>query len=80
MARSLLVEVTEPAVFVSEVAKRHDLFDVFVRAIHAAPGVLVTARASFLMDKIIRKLLECFNEDLLKLALIPPIVVLEYPK
>ena len=78
MARSLVVEVTEPTVFVSEVAKRHDLFDVFVRAI--APGVLVTARASFLMDKTIRKLLECFNEDLLKLALIPPIVVLEYPK
>ena len=42
MARSLLREVTEPAVFVPEVAKQHD---VFVRAI--ASGVLVSARASF---------------------------------
>lgn len=41
MARSLL-EVTEPAVFVPEVAKRHD---VFVRAI--ANEILVSARASF---------------------------------
>ena len=42
IAGSLLREVTEPAVFVPEVAKRHD---VFVRAI--ANGVLVSSRASF---------------------------------
>ena len=42
VARSLLREVTEPAVFVREVAKQHD---VFVRVI--ASGVLESARASF---------------------------------
>ena len=42
MARSLFREVTEPAVFVPEVAKQHD---VFVRAI--ASGVLVSGRTSF---------------------------------
>ena len=42
MARSLLREVAEPAVFAPEVAKQHD---VFVRAI--AIGELVSARASF---------------------------------
>ncbi len=42
MATSLLREVTEPAVFVPEVAKQHVIF---ARAI--AFGVLVSARASF---------------------------------
>ena len=42
LARSTLREVTEPAIFVPEVAKQHD---VFVRTI--ATGVLVSARASF---------------------------------
>ena len=51
MARSLLREVTEPAVFIPEVAKRHD---VFVRA--TANWVLVSTRASFSLDEIIRKL------------------------
>ena len=65
MARSLLRKVTEPAVFVSEVARQHD---VFVSAI--AFGVLVSARASFGLDELNRTLCECFNEDLPKLALI----------
>ena len=38
MARSLLREVIEPAVFVPEVAKQHEVF---------GHGVLVSARASF---------------------------------
>ena len=42
MTRSLLRDVTEPAVFVPEVAKQHD---VFVQAI--ASGVLVSTRTSF---------------------------------
>ena len=49
-----------------KVAKQHD---VFVRAI--ASGVLMCARASFWLDEIIRKLFECFNEELPKLALVP---------
>ncbi len=44
MATSLLREVTEPAVFVPEVAKQHDEF---VRAIAFEVHVLVSARASF---------------------------------
>ncbi len=71
MATSLLREVTEPAVFVPEVAKQHD---VFVRTI--AFGVLVNTHASFWLDEIIRKFFECFNEDLPKLARIPPTVLL----
>ena len=68
MAQSLLRVVTEPAVFVPEieVAKQHD---VFVHAI--ASGILVRARAGFGLDEIIRKLFECFNEDLPKLVLVP---------
>ncbi len=66
MATSLLREVTEPAVFVPEVAKQHD---VCVRAI--AFGELVSAGASFWLDEIIQKFFECFNEDLTKPALIP---------
>ncbi len=53
MATSLRREVTEPAVVVPEVAKQHD---VFVRAI--AFGVLVSARASFCSDEIIRKFMK----------------------
>ena len=67
MARSLLREVTEPAVFVSEVAKQHD---VFVRAI--ASRVFVSARTSFCLDATTRKLFECFNDDLPKLTQVPP--------
>ncbi len=69
MATSLLREVTEPAIFVPDVAKQHD---VFVRAI--AFGVLVSARTGFWLDEIIRNLFERFNEDLPKPALIPPTV------
>ncbi len=61
-------EMTEPAIFVPEVAKQHD---VFVCAI--AFGVLVSTRACFWLDEIIRKFVECFNEDLPKPALTPPI-------
>ena len=43
--------MTEPSVFVPEVAKQHDAF---VRAI--ATGVLVSARATFRLDEIIQKL------------------------
>ena len=70
MARSLLREVIEPAVFVPEVAKQHEVFG---RAIDH--GVLVSARASFRLDEIIRKLFECFNEDLPNLALVPSTVL-----
>ncbi len=71
MAASLLREVNEPDVFVPVVATQHDEF---VRAI--AFGELVSARARFWLDEIIWKLFECFNEDLPKLALIPPTVYL----
>ena len=47
--------------FVPEVAKQHD---VFAGAI--AFGVLVSARASFWLDKKVRKLFECFHKDLPK--------------
>ena len=50
-----------------EVAKQHD---VFAGAI--AFGVLVSARASFWLDKKIRKLFECFHEDLPKPTHVPP--------
>ncbi len=67
MATSLLREVTDPAVFVQEVAKQHDVFvDVITF------GVLLSARASFWLDEIIRKFFECFNEDLPKPALYSP--------
>ena len=42
MAKSNLLDGTEPAVFVPEVAKQHDVF-----ACAIAFGVLVSARASF---------------------------------
>ncbi len=67
MATSLLREVTEPAVFVPEVVKQHDVFICTM-----AFGVVVSARASFWLDEITWKFIECFNKDLLKLALIPP--------
>ena len=66
MTKSCLQDRTEPAVFVPEVAKQHD---VFAGAI--AFGVLVSARASFWLNKKIRKLLESFHEDLPKPALVP---------
>ena len=68
MARSLLRKVPEPAVFVPEVAKQHD---VFVRAI-ASGGFRSTV---VLVDEIVRKLFECFNEDLPMLARVPPTVM-----
>ena len=42
MARSLVRELTEPAVFVLEVAKQHDVF-----VLPVASAVLVSARTSF---------------------------------
>ncbi len=71
MATSLLREVTEPAVFVPEFAKQHD---VFARAI--AFGVLVSPRASFWLDEIIRKFFQCLYKDLPTLALTPPTVIM----
>lgn len=63
-----LREWTEPAVFAAvEVAKRHDDS---VRVI--AFWVLVSAHASFWLDEIIRKLIECLNEDLPKSKLVFP--------
>ena len=53
--------MTEPAVFVPDVTKQHD---VFVRVI--ASEVLMNAHAS-----LNRRLFECFIEDLPKLALVP---------
>ena len=50
MTKSRLQSGTKPAVFVPEVAMQHD---VFAGAI--AFGVLVSARASFWLDKMIRK-------------------------
>ena len=65
MATSAFQDRTEPAVFVPEVAKqRHE----FVGAI--AFGVFVSTRASFWLDKIIRKLVKFFNEDLPKPKLV----------
>ena len=66
MTKSRPRDGTEPAVFVREVAKQHD---VFAGAITS--GVLVSARASFWLDKKIRKLFKYFNEDLPKPALVP---------
>ena len=51
-------------VFVKEVAA-----DQFVRVI--AFGLLGSVRASFWLDKITRKLVECFNEDFPKPELNP---------
>ena len=65
--KSRLRDGTEPAVFVPEVPKQHD---VFAGAI--AFGVLVSARNSFWLDKKIRKLFEYFYEDFQKPALVPP--------
>ena len=67
MATSRLRELTEPAVFVPEVAEQHDEF---VRAI--ASGVLGSARASLWLDEIIQAFVERFNEDLRKQELAPP--------
>ena len=52
---------------IPEVAKQHDVF-----AGAKAFGVLVSARASFWLDKKIRNLFECFQEDFPKPALVPP--------
>ena len=65
MTKSLLREGTDSAVFLPEVAKQHDVF-----ADAIAFRVLVSACASFRLDNNIRKLFECFNEDLPKLALV----------
>ena len=53
IARSLLCQATEPEAFVPGVAKQHD---VLVRTI--ASGVLVSARARFWLDEIIRNIFE----------------------
>ena len=67
MAGSRLWELTEPAVFIPDVAKQHDEF---VRAI--AFGVLVSACTSFWLDEITRNSSSattkiCQNQDLLSL-------------
>ena len=54
--------MTEPAVFISAVAKQHDLFVGVIASV-----VLASARASFRLDEILRKLFK----DLPKLALLP---------
>ena len=64
---------SEPAVFVHEVAKQHDSF-----AGAIAFGVLVSARASFWLDKMIRKLFEYFNEDLPKPEFVPQTVLVPW--
>ena len=73
MAKSRLREGTKPAVFLRlpEVAKQHDVSLLY----NPGPiviGVLKSARASFWLDKKIRKFVDCFNEDLPKTALVPP--------
>ena len=64
MTKSRLQDWTEPAVFVPEVAKQHDLF----------AGAIVfgctSACSPTFFDWIIT--VKCFNEDLLNLALVPP--------
>ena len=57
MAKSRLPDETEPAVFLPEVAKQHDIF-----AGAIAFGVLVNARVSIWLDKKIVKLLEFFKK------------------
>ena len=58
-------ELTEPAVFFTDVAKQHNgiLGGIFF-------GVLVSARVRFLLDEIIRELVELFNEDFTKPELV----------
>ena len=65
LARSL------PAAFVPDVSKQHDVSYAIVFPASAS-GALVSARASSSLDEIIQKLFEYFNDDLPKLALIPP--------
>ena len=64
-----LTTITEPAVFVPEVARQPDEF---VRAI--AFAVLVSARACFWLDEITRKLVEWLNEDFSNPELAPTTV------
>ena len=52
--------------FVLKVAKQHDVF-----AGVNAFGVLVNARGSFCLVKMIRKIFDCFNKDLSISALVP---------
>ena len=58
---------TEPAVFVPEVTKQHDVFAGAIALV-----VHVSVRANFWLDKKIPKLFECFHEDLPKPTLVPP--------
>ena len=70
MTEFRLRDETEPTVFVRQVAKQHDGF---ARAI--AFGAFASSCARFWLDKMSRKLVESFNEDFPKLALVPPTVV-----
>ena len=68
--KSSLWDGTEAAVVVPEVAKQHDIsLFILCSAVVIDFRVLVSARASFWLDKNIRKLFESFHEDLPKPAL-----------
>ena len=70
MVTSRSRELTEPAIFVLAVAKKHCQF-----ILPIAVGVLVSARASFWLDEISRKLVERFNEVFPKPELVPPSIL-----
>ena len=76
MVKSHLWDRTEPVVFIRGVAKQHD---VCLLRFAGAIGfrVLVSARASFWLDKKIQKLFECKNQhlfpQLLKWTLLLPL-------
>ena len=61
--KSRLRDATEAMEFDPEVAKQHDVF-----ALAITFGVFASSRAS--LDKVSRKLLECFNKE--NLAFVPP--------
>ena len=55
-----------PGCLITDVAKQHDVCACIITF-----GVFASSRASFWLDKLSRKLLECFIEDFPKLALVP---------
>ena len=65
-------ELTEPAIFVTDVAKQHDEV---VRGIDF--GVLVSTRASFWLDEITRKPAERFNGNLPQSEPVPRVLLLK---
>ena len=68
MAKSHLRDRTEPAVFVPEVAMKHDVSSLRYAGVTIL-GVLMTACAVSWFDNNNQKLFECFKEDLPKTAL-----------